>query len=176
MTPEGAVFRNAWVSVHEDEVETPEGTRRMTRIVERDGRPGVAIICRTDDRLLLVRQHRHAVDRHLWELPRGFGETDDPVADARRELLEETRVAVDDLVPLGAIHPNSGILSVRVEVFRCEVPADVAAAARAGDEVDAVGWFGDAEVDALIADGDLRDGISLGALHLERAVQGDRDP
>ena len=44
-----------------------------------------------DDRVVLVRQWRHAVGRALWELPAGTREKDeDPAATARRELSEET--------------------------------------------------------------------------------------
>ena len=55
----------------------------------------VTVVATTDDdRVVLVRQWRHAAGRALWELPAGTREPDeDPAATARRELTEETGYA-----------------------------------------------------------------------------------
>ena len=63
----------------------------------------------TDDRLVLVRQFRPAVETHTLELPSGHvepGET--PEQAARKELLEETGFVAEQLDYLGKCCPDTG--------------------------------------------------------------------
>lgn len=61
-----------------------------------------AVLCvTTDHRIALVRQYRHGLGGESWELPAGALEPgEDPLAAARRELLEETGYSSDDVRPL----------------------------------------------------------------------------
>lgn len=55
--------------------------------------PGASAVAAMDGagRLALVRQHRHAAGRDLWEVPAGLLEPgEDPLSCAQRELSEET--------------------------------------------------------------------------------------
>jgi 8-oxo-dGTP pyrophosphatase MutT (NUDIX family) len=81
---------------------------------------GVAVLPVVNDKLLLVRVHRHPLGQMSWEAPRGFideGET--PAEAARRELTEETglQCAPDDLVPLGVYAPEPGTLAACGALF-----------------------------------------------------------
>ena len=57
-----------------------------------EGHDWVAVLALTaDNKVLLVRQYRHAVQQFVWELPGGIvDEGEDVVAAALRELREET--------------------------------------------------------------------------------------
>ena len=76
----------------------------------------VSVVALTDDeRVLIVRQYRPAVERDTLELPSGLvdpGET--PEEAARRELLEETGYQGGDWQLLGAMEPDSGRLGNRI--------------------------------------------------------------
>ena len=81
---------------------------------------GVAVLPVADGKLGLLRVYRHAIQRHLWEVPRGFvdpGESDRK--SALRELEEETGLscAEPDLESLGMFAPEPGILAARVHLF-----------------------------------------------------------
>jgi 8-oxo-dGTP pyrophosphatase MutT (NUDIX family) len=81
---------------------------------------GVAVLPVVDGKLGLLRIYRHAIQRHLWEIPRGFvdpGESDRN--SALRELEEETGLlcADVDLESLGVFAPEPGILAARVHLF-----------------------------------------------------------
>lgn len=81
---------------------------------------GVAVLPVVDGKLGLLRIYRHAIQRHLWEVPRGFvdpGESDRK--SALRELEEETGLscADADLESLGIFAPEPGILAARVHLF-----------------------------------------------------------
>ena len=68
----------------------PHGGEARREVVEHIGAVTV-VATDADDRVVLVRQWRHAVGRALWELPAGTREPgEDPGATARRELTEET--------------------------------------------------------------------------------------
>ena len=78
-----------------DEIETPDGHRSKREIAAHPG--GVAIVAIDDEeRVLLVRQWRHAVGRALLEIPAGTldrdaaGVIEDHAGAAARELEEET--------------------------------------------------------------------------------------
>lgn len=81
---------------------------------------GVAVLPIVNGKFGLLRIYRHAIQRHLWEVPRGFvdpGERDR--TSALRELEEETGLscADADLESLGIIAPEPGILAARVHLF-----------------------------------------------------------
>jgi ADP-ribose pyrophosphatase len=68
-----------------------------------------------DQRVLLVRQYRPAVERYTLELPSGLvdaGET--PAEAAGRELLEETGHAAGEIEVLGPLFPDTGRLANRI--------------------------------------------------------------
>ena len=68
----------------------PEGREARREVVEHIGAVTV-VATAEDDRVVLVRQWRHAAGRALWELPAGTREPgEEPAATARRELTEET--------------------------------------------------------------------------------------
>ena len=75
-----------------------------------------AVIALTlEQRVVLVRQYRPAVERYTLELPSGIvdpGET--PAESARRELLEETGYEAHELEVLGPMFPDTGRLANRI--------------------------------------------------------------
>ena len=78
----------------------------------------VVVAITEEQRVLIVRQYRPAVERETLELPSGIvdpGET--PLESARRELLEETGYAGGDWEVLGGMEPDSGRLDNRIWSF-----------------------------------------------------------
>jgi ADP-ribose pyrophosphatase len=78
-----------------------------------------AVVALTEEqRVLIVRQYRPALERETLELPSGIvdpGET--PLESARRELLEETGYAGGEWEVLGGMEPDSGRLDNRIWSF-----------------------------------------------------------
>jgi ADP-ribose pyrophosphatase len=153
---------NPWVRVYFDRVRFPDGREgRYNRIVAGDGRPGVAILpIAPDGRVALVRQPRYAMGEARWEIPRGYGEAPDPADDALRELREETGLApVGALVDLGAVWPDTAVLSTAVRLFAATV--DPAAPAGPTDgEILALRWFEPEALAAMLLDGTLADALT----------------
>src|SRR5713226_3868749 len=111
---------NPWLKLYFDRVEFPGGAiGRYNRIVECEGRNGVAILPLYSFFVGLVRQFRYPVGSFLWEIPRGFGGDNGTARQALKELSEETGIHVgpERLVNLGTIYPNSGLLASEVQLF-----------------------------------------------------------
>jgi ADP-ribose pyrophosphatase YjhB (NUDIX family) len=106
---------------------------------------GVLVI--QDDRVLLVRRVNEP-KRGLWTLPAGFvNGGEDPAEAAERECLEETGLSVRvtrvyDIVS-GREHPRGADFVI---VYEAEV---VGGEMQAGDDADAVEWFGRNELPQL---------------------------
>jgi ADP-ribose pyrophosphatase len=72
----------------------------------------VIVALTEDDRMLAVRQYRPSVERYTMELPSGLVDPgESPLEAARRELLEETGYAAEDVEMLGPTIPEAGRLS-----------------------------------------------------------------
>ena len=74
-----------------------------------------------------MRQYRHAIGEHLWELPAGLRDVDGepPVDSARRELAEETLLAAERWSLLTTQHPSPGFCDELVLLYLAEGLSDV---------------------------------------------------
>jgi len=70
------------------------------------------------DRVILLRQYRHAIRDFIWEIPAGTLEPDEaPLSCARRELVEETGYSAATFEKLGEIIPVPGYANERIHLF-----------------------------------------------------------
>lgn len=123
------------------------------------GPAAAAVVARTPSgELILIEQYRPAVGRSLLELPAGLIDASDadPMAAARRELLEETGFDCDSLAPLGdGFFSTAGMADERFYLFEAR-----AGAAPVGDtdgEADQVILLPFAEALERARSGDLED-------------------
>jgi ADP-ribose pyrophosphatase len=155
-----------WVFVFIDDV--TENSPGYIRIREGDGRPGAVVLALRDDHIALVNVYRRPLRRSMWELPRGFAEPgESPVQAARRELLEETGLAVDEghLEALGVVAPNSGILESEVALYVARVPLEVGSPRPLDHaEVHQAEWVPTQTVADMVSDGRIVDGFTIAAL------------
>jgi ADP-ribose pyrophosphatase len=86
-------FRGPVFSVSTDQVEEPGNVRARRDVIRHSGS---IVVLPLDDsgrtpRVLLERQYRYAAGMRMWELPAGRVDPgENPLAAAKRELLEET--------------------------------------------------------------------------------------
>lgn len=73
----------------------------------------VCAVCMTEaNEVLVVKQYRHPIQEVCIELPGGFVDKDETPEEAmRRELLEETAHEFDEIIQLGKIAANPGVLN-----------------------------------------------------------------
>jgi ADP-ribose pyrophosphatase len=156
---------NPWLKLYFDQVQFPDGgLGRYNRIVEGMGDPGVAVLPISSRGLGLVFQYRYAIGHTVWEIPRGYGDSDNPVREARRELREETGLDAKEVIALGTIHPNSAVFATRVELFAAKCDPTSVKSTTDGREYVEFRWFSVEEIMQLIEANELSDAFTLSAL------------
>lgn len=165
-------YASSWVDVHLDDVELPDG-RRFEHHVLSLPRPSVGVVVVDDrDRTLLIWRHRFITDRWGWEVPAGWAEPGEELpAAARRELLEETGWAVDEIEPLIEYNPLAGISDWIYTAFLGTQPRHIQAVTDSSEST-RVEWVSLDDVRALAADGQIPDGPSLTMLGYYLGMRG----
>ena len=84
------IHRGRLLTVYDDVVRLPDGRTSHREVVHHIG--AVAVVALLDaERVVLVRQWRHAVGGAIWEIPAGtLNSGEPPAVTAPRELAEET--------------------------------------------------------------------------------------
>jgi 8-oxo-dGDP phosphatase len=106
------------VALRLDQVVMPGGRTAGREIVEHPG--SVAILAlHDDDSVVMIDQYRHPVGRRIRELPAGLLDApdEDPVATARRELVEEVGYTARDWSVLVDMVASPGFSDEAVRVF-----------------------------------------------------------
>jgi ADP-ribose pyrophosphatase len=103
--------------VDEKTVRTRSGALRPRQIVVHP--PAAVILPMLDnERFLMIRNQRVAIDRELLELPAGKVDPgEDPAVCAARELEEETGYRAARIEPLCEFYPSPGILTEKMHAF-----------------------------------------------------------
>lgn len=164
---------NPWVKLYYDHVTFPNGEKgRYNRIVEgKEGKGVVVLPVASDGKAALIRIYRYPIGGWQWELPRGFSiPTMTAQENARRELHEETGITAKELVHLGSIFPNSGILTTNVDVFLAP-DLDYSSIPLISEQwaILEMRFFAVKELEEMIAHGLIQDAMTLAALTLARA-------
>ncbi len=160
------VYEGRIISLYRERVSMPGGGDSVRDIVRHPG--AVAVVALDDeDRVVLVRQYRHPVREHLWELPAGLrdAEGEPPAETARRELAEEALLAAGRWSLLATTYNSPGFCDEEVQVYLAE---DLTAADRPEgfvvehEELDlTLERVPLAEAVQWVADGRIRNGSSI---------------
>ena len=112
------IYHGAIIDVRNDTIRSPDGNTAEREVVRHPGAVGVVAIDESN-RVLMIRQYRHAVGRLLWELPAGLRDVagEPLLRAARRELLEETGYRAARWQVLVDYFSSPGIITERLRVF-----------------------------------------------------------
>ena len=113
------VFKGKVFAVTRDKVKLANG-RTITVDVVRHSKSVVLVPVPEPGKIILIRQYRHAIDAHMWELPAGsVDEGESPEAAAKRECHEEIGLVPQTIVRLSAMYPTPGYCDEEMVFFRC---------------------------------------------------------
>jgi 8-oxo-dGDP phosphatase len=115
------VYEGRVITLRRDTVAMPGGGDSVREVVHHPG--AVAVLALDDDdNVVLLRQYRHPVGRHLWELPAGLRDEDGepPLETAKRELAEEVLLAATRWSLLLSVNNSPGFSDELVHVFLAE--------------------------------------------------------
>jgi ADP-ribose pyrophosphatase len=164
------VHRGRVFTVQVESITQPNGMPLEAEMVRHPG--SVVLVPVADDgSLVLVRQYRHAVGRHVWELPAGTlkpGEV--PESAAARECQEEIGLIPGRLDYLGAYYPTPGYCDEIMHFYRATAlrepgANDPVAHADEDEDIETVRFDRDT-MRGMIASGEIVDLKTIGGLAL----------
>jgi ADP-ribose pyrophosphatase len=162
------IYEGRLINLRVDQVRTSTGIETVREIVEHPG--AVAIIALDEaERVLLVKQYRHAVRAVTLEIPAGTLEPDeDPLEAAQRELREETGYRAGQLERLGVIYTAPGFSTEYIHFF---LATQLTADRLTMDEDEVIDLLRSplAGVVELVRSGQIDDGKTVGGLLLAQA-------
>lgn len=143
-------------------------------VTAQHGQPGAVVVALHNNRILVGEHWRLTTGRRELEFPRGFGEPSEGAADtASRELREETGLVAKSVAVLGTVFADTGLLTNPIHVVQAHVDRVDSERVDRDPEFEDLYWLDAREVRSRIADGSLRDAISLAAFALWQARQAD---
>ena len=161
------IFRNAWLTLREDEIAYADGTRGLYTVVEKHD--FALVLPYSGEGFWLVQQYRYALGRRAWEFPQGgwpAGRSGTPEQLAAAELREETGLRAERFEHLGRLDSAPGYASNAFDVFLATGLTE-GEPNREASEADMVhAHFTETELRRMITDGEFRDSNSLAALTL----------
>lgn len=128
------VFQGHIFKVSLDQVRMPGGDVVERERISHGGAVGIVPLT-SKGQVLLVRQYRHAVRRHLLEIPAGkLDAGEDPESCARRELLEEVGATAGELAGLATFYNSPGYSSELFHLYTAMVSDELGAPQPDGHE------------------------------------------
>jgi 8-oxo-dGTP pyrophosphatase MutT (NUDIX family) len=115
------IYQGRIITLRKDVVAMPGGGESVREVVHHPGAVGIVAID-DQDRVVMLRQYRHPIGEHLWELPAGLRDVDGepPVETARRELAEEVQLAAERWSLLTTQYPTPGFCDELVLLYLAE--------------------------------------------------------
>jgi 8-oxo-dGDP phosphatase len=162
-------YDSAFVSLRVDTLRDRDGDDFDRTVVEHQGAVGVLALDE-DDRVLLLRQYRHAVGQRLLQIPAGLRDVpgEPPVETAARELAEEGQVRAARWRELLTLLPSPGLSDERWLIYLARdlspAPRPESFAAEHEEADMSVVWVPLDEAVGAVLDGRLTDAMAAASL------------
>lgn len=163
------VYRNAWMTVREDQVRRRDGSTGIYGVVEKTDFVTVVPV-HADGSIQLVQQFRYPVGQRHWEFVQGIWgpQGADPLEAARHELLEETGLTATDWQHGGFLNLAQGTMRQGYDIFLARGLTQGAARPEVEEQDLITRAVPLAELEAMLRDGEIRDATSVASFGLLR--------
>jgi len=161
------VYQDRWLNARADKCELPDGRiMEPYYVIEVPDWTNMVIITK-DQRIVLVRQYRHALGTSTLELPGGVLEKDEiPKASAIREMQEETGYVSDQVEFLMKVSPNPALNNNTAYFFLAKDAEKLTDTSFDPFEEIIIETYSKDELKQLLLDGKLQHGVQLGPIYL----------
>ena len=158
------IYEGRILNLKKDEVLCPNGEKSLREVVTHHG--GVGILIKIDDKFIIEKLYRYALDEELYELPAGKLEKDElPLEAAKTECLEETCYRPLEMIHLGDMSPTCGYSTEIIHFYYC--PKSVKESRHLdSDEVIDLMYLSLEEIEQMIKDNKIIDSKILAVLTL----------
>lgn len=115
------IYDGAILRLYRNKVQLEDGQEAYRELIHHDDAVAILAID-NQDRVLLVKQYRSALDEAIYEIPAGLidrhnGIADDPLETAKRELEEETDYQANEWKYLDKFYVSPGYLDEQIYLF-----------------------------------------------------------
>jgi 8-oxo-dGTP pyrophosphatase MutT (NUDIX family) len=167
-------YENPWITVWHDEVSRPDGSPGIYGVVHFANLAVGVVVIDADDRVLLVGQHRYALDEPSWEIPEGgVAPGEAPLDGVRRELREEAGVEAATWTEIGRLHLSNSISDEAGILYLARDLTLGPSQPEATEQIE-VRWVDFDDALAMTLDGRITDALSV--LGLQRVALACLDP
>jgi ADP-ribose pyrophosphatase len=157
------LFSGVKFDVQRLEVTRSDGGTVQREVIVHPGAVAVLPVLE-DGRIVMIRNHRHAVRRTLLEIPAGTLESgEDPADCAGRELLEETGYRARRIEPLREFFTTPGICTERMHAFAAYDLQHEAQALEPTEQIE-VQPMSPGEVTRALASGEIEDAKTIATI------------
>ncbi len=165
------IYSGRIVDLWVERVTLPNGTTVDLELMHHPGASAVAAIDEAN-RVVLLRQYRHAAGGYLWELPAGVLDSpaELPERCAARELREEAGLDARELRHLGTIFTTPGFCDERIHLFLARGLTDTGHGHEPDEVIAEIARRPLPEALAMIRRGEIVDGKTIAGLHLAAAA------
>lgn len=147
------------MTVTEDELVTTYGYNVTFAIVRKN--PAVMIMPWDGKKFTMIKQYRYAVNFESWEFPAGHYEHSSITETAHSELREEAGLKAGELRELGVYHIAPGHMTQLCYIFLATNLSHVPRELEKSEQGMTVGKFSPKQVDQMIKDGSIKDGLTI---------------
>jgi 8-oxo-dGTP pyrophosphatase MutT (NUDIX family) len=154
-------YENPWIKIWHDEVSRPDGSPGIYGVVHFANLAAGVVAIDAEDRVLLVGQHRYALDEPSWEIPEGGVSPGETALDGiRRELREETGVEATDWQELGRVHLSNSVSDEVGLLYLARGLSHGPAEPEPTEQLE-LRWVAFDEAMAMVVDGRITDALSI---------------
>jgi len=157
-------YKNQYITLVEDKVIKPDGKEGIYGYVK--VRPTLGIVpVDKNNNIYLCRQFRYIFKDESWEIPRGFLDDKETVEKAvRRELNEEAGLVSSTLTFIGSLRLSIGVIDEQCKIYLAQDLSQDKNFKLQKNEIEEVKCFPFNEVLAMIKEGKILDGLTVGTV------------